>query len=331
MTGMIVRNEAVCLNNRYKKMDCHRCRQICPQGCSDQIQGLDLAKCDECGLCLAVCPAEAIAGVSYSPLSINASLSSTDSMLYLTCTRQDRQSDWPCLGFIDTYLLLAFVYSGSNSNRQVIVDNRHCFTCKPKVARYLQELCNSLEPVLKYVEKKPLLKGKAAGEYKRKEQVISRRDLIKCLFGEAKKVIAEAVQSNEHLMPLPRRQIFANYVENSAFTGMAPTRLFSAITISDSCHACGLCGQLCPNQAIVVKKQQSVLEFYQLAYKCTSCGVCAINCPRQAIIVTLAESLEMTHIATRTLPQCKKCGNLYQPVGDSELCFDCFLEANRGF
>ncbi len=327
MAGMIVRQSEVCLNNRFKKMDCRRCGQICPQGCMDAMQQPELTQCDECGLCLAACPAQALAGVSYSPQSFEALLALEDAVLCLTCTQQDKQSNWPCLGFLDARLLLTLVYSGKHSNRQIIVDNRGCADCKPAVARHLQQLCDTVAPVLAFAGKKPLLHGPAAAGYQRREKAISRRALASWLWGEAKSVIAVAVTSSEEPLPLPRRKLLANYV--GALAGMEePTRLFSGLVIAGNCHACGLCRQICPEQAIVTKDRGNTVDFYHQALACTGCGVCAVHCPRGAITLGPAAGLTLSHIASRTLPECQDCGKVYQPVGDNALCLVCSLKNN---
>lgn len=156
MDKKIVRNGELCLNNRYKKMECQRCRRICPQGCINSALEFDLTNCDECGMCLSDCPAEAIAGEGYSQTSICEILASANSPLWLSCSRQDKQSSWPCLGFLEARLLLAFVFSGKNSNRQIVVDNRFCFDCKPKVASYLQEMFRALNSILVVSQRHPI-------------------------------------------------------------------------------------------------------------------------------------------------------------------------------
>ena len=51
--------------------------------------------------------------------------------------------------------------------------------------------------------------------------------------------------------------------------------------ISDSCVACGTCGDSCPNDAIAM---DDALGRYTIdAGKCVDCGACAGTCPNEAI------------------------------------------------
>ncbi|XFO65061.1 NAD(P)H-quinone oxidoreductase subunit I, chloroplastic [Sporomusa silvacetica DSM 10669] len=314
------------MNTRYKKMACQRCRQVCPAGCISDAFEFDLSHCIECGLCLSSCPAEAIAGDGYSGKVLEAMLTADDSLLCLSCSLQDKQSSWPCLGFLDARLLLALVYSGKNSNRRVVVNNCSCSGCKRKVADYLGKILISVNQILSLAGKYQIVHGNAVSNFKPKEKVVSRRGFIRCLVGEAISVFSAVVIADSIPKPLPRQEFFIKYTEALAVSGMRPTGIFSGIAIGEKCRACGLCARICPQQAIAVEDNGGVVDFYHNAFKCTGCGVCLTNCPWGAIALGSAYSLTLFRVATCSLPRCLECGKLYQPVGDHELCLECFLK-----
>lgn len=322
MVEKIVLQKNKCLNNRYKKMACCRCEQICYRGCISKNQEFDLNKCDECGLCMAVCPAEAITGVNYAKRDMENMLNSADSPLVLSCRCQDKQSSWPCLGFLDTRLLLTLVYSGKG-NRQVVVDNRICSECKPKVANYLQQLVDNVNVFLLAFGKSPLIQGQTVSNYPRKEKVVSRREFFGSLLGEAMTVITEAVRSDGSPEPLPRQELFSTYVKSLSFTTMTPTNLFNTISIGKSCNTCGLCAKICPQKAIVIKEEGEIAAFYHNALTCTGCEVCIAHCSQKAITLVPARSLEIAYVATYHMPRCPQCNKVYQPVENYSLCFEC--------
>lgn len=326
MVAKIIRNSQVCLRDRYKKSDCLQCHLACPQGCINENLDFDLSNCNQCGLCLSVCPAEAIAGEEYSSKSYSDLLESTQSPVYLSCTRQDKRGNWPCLGFLDARLLLALVYSGKNGNRQVIIDNHACLNCNPKVADYLSNLFTALNSILAFAEKELLVMG--PNGYKNKEKVISRRDLAKFLLGQTIMVIADAIEYDGTPEPVTRQKFFSDYVGPSSLAKIAPTELFHGIAIAENCRACGLCEKICPRHAIKIETNESVLDFYHYAFRCTGCGVCAANCPEDALTIVHVNNLDKMHIKARILPSCKECGRFYQPIESSEICIECYLKQN---
>ncbi|WP_371361976.1 NAD(P)H-quinone oxidoreductase subunit I, chloroplastic [Sporomusa rhizae] len=323
MAGKIVPHKKLCLNTRYKKMTCRRCARICSKGCISEKLEFDLSKCDECGLCMAVCPAEAIAGENYSRKDVENMLNMADSPLVLCCSRQDKQSCWPCLGFLDTRLFLAMAYSGKGK-RKVVVDNRRCSKCNPKVADYLQRLLYNVNIFLHASGKSPIVQGQAVSNYPHKEKVVSRRAFFGSLIGDVMTVITEVVRSDGNPAELlPRQEFFSTYVKYHSFPEMMPTSLFNAISIGKSCHACGLCAKICPQKAIEIKEQGEVVDFYHRALTCTGCEVCVAHCPQKAITLVPAHSLKITYVATHHMPRCPQCNKVYQPVGNNSLCFEC--------
>ncbi|ATW24620.1 4Fe-4S binding protein [Candidatus Formimonas warabiya] len=323
MGGMVGIQQELCLNNRYEKPACQLCRLHCPQGCIHGDLQIDLKRCDDCGLCLSACPAEAIGGAAYSGESLDALMKSAESPLFFSCCRQDSQSGWPCLGFLDARLLLASVYSGPEEDRQVVVDDRACARCKPAVAAYVQELLRDVGEMLRAAGKTPLIHGEAVGTVKRREKQVSRRSFFTGMIGEALHVVREIAGNNTCCEALPRQALFARHAGPFSLSGPISTKFFFGIAISDACRACGLCTRICPRQAITVQDQGQILEFYHLPQNCTGCGVCAAHCPQGALSLGPAPALAKYHVATRPLPRCIRCGSLYQPVGKQVLCLEC--------
>ena len=124
-----------CINNRFAKVKCKVCMDTCPAKCISETLAIG-DQCTNCGLCLASCPDEAIGGVSY-PLEAVQQLFTDNEPIRLSCQKCQPDSVWPCLGFLDPVLLLALVFSGKDTRREVIIYQEDCRQCCDDVAEHL--------------------------------------------------------------------------------------------------------------------------------------------------------------------------------------------------
>ncbi|HWR41201.1 MAG TPA: 4Fe-4S binding protein [Patescibacteria group bacterium] len=319
----------LCLVYKYKKMTCNRCRERCPGAAIGEDLSINAA-CNDCGLCLAACPAEAIAGENYSPAALRKGLSGTAPLLF-HCQKQNSSSDWPCLGFLDARLLVGLALNISE-DRILLIDDSGCEHCRLPVKEQLWDSVGKANALLSYLDR-PLIKtGACAQNINADRQPISRRHFFTKLFGAAIETVGEVVlPAAADPAPLKRSSFFARIGENELdLPDGASQQIFTAITVTDSCHACGLCEKVCPNQAIIIQKEdEAAIQLYHNPLLCTRCGVCASFCQQRAIHFQWAEVLKTHLVANVSLPQCRCCGNYYQPMGGSEFCLECKFQ-NHG-
>lgn len=323
---MIHINENSCLNNRYKKSACNRCQEICPSKCIHEGLKINFSNCDDCGMCLAVCPAEAIASSEVTGKALQELIVAEESPLILSCHLRDKQNSWPCLGFLDARLLVVLVLSSVSHNRQIVLDNQLCNHCKPQVDSYLRDLVAETNQILIPVGKNPIIQGFDTESIKKREKLISRRNFLKSFVKEGAKIIVESLENENFPAPLPRQELFSEYGMSIDVPAIEPTKLFSGISFSTSCQACGLCERICPHKAISIQDHGGQLDFYHNSLICSSCDVCAVNCPQAAIALKPAACLGIYKIAERKLPRCAQCGNLYKPIANQEICLECFVK-----
>lgn len=323
---MIHINANSCLNNRYKKSNCNRCQEICSSNCIQEGLKINSSNCDDCGMCLAVCPAEAIASSEISGKALQELIVAEESPLILSCHLQDKQNNWPCLGFMDARLLIALVLSGVNHNRQIMIDNQLCNHCKPQVDSYLQDLVADTNKILIRIGKNPITQGFNKDSVTKQEKLISRRKFFKSFVKEGAKFIAVCLENENVPTPLPRQEFFSKYGISIDVPAIEPNKLFSSISFSTSCQACGLCEKICPHKAISIQEQGEQLDFYHNSLTCSSCDVCAVSCPQAAITLKPANCLGIYKVAERKLPRCAQCGGFYKPIANQEICLDCFVK-----
>ncbi|MDR3565152.1 MAG: 4Fe-4S dicluster domain-containing protein [Negativicutes bacterium] len=333
MAGTIGIDLERCLNSMYKKAACQRCRRQCPSGSIDATLAVDRKDCNECGMCLAICPSEAIWGEQYSRQALDDLFVDDSSPLVLACRRQSAESPWPCLGFLDPRLLLSLVASGGDGGRKVVLDDQSCSGCKEGVAEYLRQLADDVNQLLSQAEKPLVESGEAARRVARREKTVSRRDFFTQLLGATVTTVREVMATNiDGGQPLPRQALFTKYAGALSMPAAVTTKLFHNICINEKCQACGFCARICPVKAISIQDHGAALDFYHLPQKCTGCGVCVAHCPVMALSLTTAEQMAVYHVGRTELPRCTKCGELYQPSGNQPVCLECLLKHDyRGF
>lgn len=326
MSGPVGVDRQLCLNANYKKMACRRCSEACPAGCLTADLTLDAAGCNECGLCLAACPAEAVTGENFPSGPLENVLADPEAPAVLSCRRRREDSPWPCLGFVDGRLLLALALSGGGKGRRVAVDDAACAACRPAVAAKLAATVAEVNRLLLLAGKRPLSLGDEAAGFNPPPKPVSRRAFFAAMFGAAvdtvREVVAAGAGGSEHL---PRQAWFNRYVASQDFAGAAPSPLFPGLSIGEACQACGLCIRVCPGGALTAKDHGTALDFYHHPGRCSGCGLCAAHCPQGALALAAAGRSDTYQVARRDLPRCRECGQVYQPVGNNPLCIECML------
>jgi ferredoxin len=316
----------LCLTDNYKRIACRRCTDVCPAGCIDGDRRVDAGRCDDCGLCLAVCPVDAVAGGDFPRTPLDRVLADPEAPVVFACRRRRSDSPWPCLGFLDGRLLLALAGSGRDGARLLAVDDSDCADCRPAVAANLDEALTETDRLLKAAGKPALIRGEEAALRISQERPISRRTFFATLLGATVDTVREVVTAGAPGGErLPRQDWFARHA--GQFSGGAPSPFFAALTIGDDCLACGLCSRICPRKALTADEQGDRLDFFYHPARCSGCGLCAAHCPQGALTVASPGKPEPYHVARRFLPRCQSCGQVYQPVGNQPVCIECLLKS----
>jgi NAD-dependent dihydropyrimidine dehydrogenase PreA subunit len=323
----VVVDRQLCLNDNYKRIECRRCAAACPHGCFDADLAVDAGRCTDCGLCLAACPADAVAGENFPRAPLDKIFADQAAPLAFACRRRQADSPWPCLGFLDGRLLLALAVSGEGGARRVAVDDTACAACRPEVAARLEEIVVEANRLLLLAGKRLIGRDAAAAGQAAKEKPISRRAFFSALMGAAVDTVREvAAAGAAGAERLPRHEWFGRHVGAAVFAGDTPSPFFASLAIGDTCLGCGLCIRICPHGALTAEDHGTALDFYHHPARCSGCGLCAAHCPQQALTVAPPGRPDTYHVACRDLPRCQNCGQVFQPVGSQPVCIECMLK-----
>lgn len=259
---------------QYANGSCRRCEEICPQQ-AVKNRVFDATRCDDCGLCTAVCPAGAIqSGVDYDACLTQAQELEPQVLL---CQKASPHA-MPCLGALNRRLLWALA-----EKQPLAIDTSRCDACNPAVAQWLdkeiaacnQALATEGKPAIRLVHVKEIKKDPAPQ--------VGRRSFFQSLFHATARGVADFAESQTV------RQYAFDPVVWLEKQGLAPSGgVFPRLTAGDSCNACGLCTMLCPENAIAIKTDAAgskTLSFTPL--QCTGCQLCTGSCPHNALTMQL--------------------------------------------
>lgn len=261
----------------YANASCRRCEKICPQQAIKNRE-FDAARCDDCGLCTAVCPTGAI----WSRVDYDTYLTQTQKLepQVLLCEKvSPLKSSMHCLGALNRRLLWALA-----EKQPLAIDTSRCASCKPAVANWLDAEITACNKVLADEGKSSIRLVHVKETQKAATPQVGRRSFFSSLFQATARGVADFTKSQTE-QPYAFDPVV--WLEKQ---GLAANRdIFPRITANEHCNACGLCTMLCPENALTIKTDSTgkkMLSFTPLL--CTNCQLCIGNCPHKALTLQLA-------------------------------------------
>ena len=251
----------------YTNISCSRCQDSCPQQAITNRE-IDAEKCDNCGLCTAICPTGAIQSDSDYDAALTATQKLTPQVLMC---RKVSPAGMPCLGALNRRLLWALA-----ENQPLSIDTSRCAACNPAVAKWLDTEIAACNEVLQAADK-PLLKLVHVKEAAPAPKPVARRSFFRSLFHAAADTATEIAAAQT------QRQYAFDPVIWLEKQAASPCALFPGMTVQASCTACGLCTMLCPEKALAICDTETGKALTFNPVKCTACGLCINNCPQTAL------------------------------------------------
>jgi ferredoxin/coenzyme F420-reducing hydrogenase delta subunit len=351
-----------CKRARYRKSNCQRCLEICPENVISLDPGPTIKNgCTNCSLCQNACPTEVFQPELYTdPYLLNQAKTFLDSdrqqrpgekkKLFAHCQRAQNQDAnsllLPCLGRITPNIILGAALLGFD---EVALTRGICSQCRLHAGQKL--LLNSI------TASRILLKSAGLGRFKinieqsekKQEALLSRREIFSKISSKAKhtaasfayykeKAIREKLAGNRddklHKRPAPARQLLRKLLEvkeleNDIVVKHNPTFPWAKIKIEEKkCSACGICPALCPTGAISKKLENDKQLLFFNTSLCTNCSLCRAACPQNAIDFEenfcMADILakEPVVIARIKLTLCLICGEMIT-ARKNKLCSTC--------
>ncbi len=353
-----IRSE-LCGHSYSTRFSCRNCTDHCPvQGLTWKDKGWDLADCNRCGKCVAVCPShvfkldeEKLIKNSQSPQAMILSCS----VLQAELPESWQQAVTPVACLHQLYPELLINLSAQDAGLYIYLDTARCDQCQGfKLVQLLEQIdaFGAFSRRIIWIQQREELKLLLEA---RTVNAISRRDFLGTVFRRGKKATLgiinekiadysllldngpaptkadQAVQAEKRTKLLRAGELFAasQPMDNA---GLLPYRHLQV----DKCEFCGICTQLCPGRALMIESlgNRKYLRFWP--YKCSGCGLCQAVCIKGQLVwgnsMGFDEffSRQALTLAVAEMNRCQLCGaDLYfypkQPAG---VCAECSQSRN---
>ncbi len=329
-------NRLKCLRNEYYYNECRECIEICPENAIDIPKkriNLDGEKCIGCGICVGVCPSEALGSKNFD-VNEFVKIFSKSLNSEISCKKNT-----PCLSVFDVhhYIYLAL------QKEEVVCDLSECDGCvlnkEGEVKKSIQNRISLANEFLKTIESNKEIKTK------KETKTLSRRELFGNIFKEIKNFefedLKEEMQESKYEAKITQKLLllksalkeFLQKSSKSKFIGKFP--FIVEKEINDRCTNCSECVQFCPTGALFYSSDSSKI-FFQSG-KCINCSICDDICKERAIFTKDKEDFDLLKfafdraeiLASFKLEICKVCKCAFAYKEGDKICPRCASFENQ--
>ncbi len=330
-----------CLRERCKDSQCELCFKYCPQGAVNlnPQPAFDSAKCNKCGICVALCPTEAFSHTAPVYERWLAAAHGKKKVVF-SCASElgGDKIKVPCIGSLSSAVMVAVASSGSES---VSLDTGPCQNCTfhrgKEVALELAERANGILDV--FGAKTRIIASVEASELREtpRQKEYSRRELFSIFRKSASDVVTQTT-SQPSLATIPQNMTKKSFLLLNSLKALGipgkevPTAdlPFADVRIEQSCNGCGICAALCPSAALRTFDGEEHWELTFSMTHCIKCDVCTVICPQKSL--SYAPMLNLSHLLLNEKPQslvrlekaiCPECERSYVATGYTKRCPSC--------
>lgn len=350
-------SSAFCQRVRFKKSQCRKCLDVCPDDAISLDPGPTLSSsCSECDLCQTACPTEVfrddLRSETYLLDQVRSLLPRSRSpgaqrRLFIHCRQAEASPEAAlvsCLGALSENVLVGAALLGFDAT--VLISGR-CSECRLQPGEALVEASIKTS--------RTLLRGLGLGEVsiqreeKQRAAARDRKELFSFIFRRVRDHTASAryqsestppasrireLQRGDPVRPSARRETLRRLVAREG-PGLDEALDYDTdspwgiLRIEEaSCSACGTCAEVCPTGAIRQERSANEHLLYLNSGSCTNCALCSEACPESAIgfedRITLAEIFadRLRVLAKVKLAACVLCGERI-PADNGTMCPTC--------
>ena len=341
-----------CTRFRFRYSECRACADACPHDAialSGEGISVSAKACQNCALCLAACPTEALTGRNLPRIDILKRTMKSRAVTFACAPSQCPGDETvPCLGALDAALLATLAGAGV---AVTLAGTHHCTDC-PHGAVAPRMIARNLEAVaaLACAAGNPKWSAVTIAEHDAADAQAprhdaSRRHLFRRFLGAPASGVAQAASGVE-ARPVPLKAVrFAPAI--STVGRELLQRLFDAappaaapalplaeglhvarLEIAPGCTACEVCARACPTGAMQIA--ESVVGWllnFQFS-RCVGCGVCVEAC--QPRVLRFAATMDDLPAARETVTlhalnkqRCARCDRFFISPEPAEICTIC--------
>lgn len=360
----IVLDARHCLHSQDQYSDCAACFSICPVDAitAGKPPVLDTERCQSCLACLPVCPVGAYRADDDVSSLLNCATHLEDQTLELLCGLQPHSESGEdaesigiqihgCLAGLGTgaYLMLSAL-----GLKRLTVRTDACQVCKwqslfSEIHRQAEQANRFLtawgmDDAVTCMDEIPSPVERVLWDAK--NPPLSRRDLFRLMARQGQVTMARAMENG---VSESKRQPGRDRLRLLAAVSHLPEPSreadlhglgFAALTVSDSCTACGACGRACPTAALHFEKDEDEMTF-SISFSprdCIACDLCEHICLPDAITLNHTPTFEQVFgskeavmAASGQLVRCERCKTLMSKREVTRLCPLCDYRREHPF
>lgn len=318
-------DSSCCINEIQQKRYCGLCKVACHVSALDKITSPDFTHCDDCGICVAHCPAQVFTNSPSLTQKLITLVENTNQTITLSCYHSEKEADCKlsCLAAYPWEVLASLVV---NNNLISFVPGE-CDSCPHKTQMLLFE--RSLSQLKSFLGEEAY---KTIFSENQKPQLQSRREAFSNLFRQGGRSALNLLP--EELRSSPDKNLWRKILLHRLASQNPSKHTAHWITpiIQEDCKAYGICEKLCPNKALrIVLGEDKAFYLTHFSWKCQGCGLCASACPWKCITEFGRVALEPAHRPVVTKTKAKVCNHCSNPAyGELELCIECSIKQREG-
>lgn len=321
-------NADKCINSFGKNSNCKKCKEYCPEkaiGLKDNKVIIDENLCNQCGICTAVCPTQAIRVKGTGEDEIYT-LAGEKKNLVVACSMENAigNLDISCLNalhpeFISSLFIL-------HKDKKLHFNLSKCSNCKlgyentifkdslNKAVKFAKTL--GINPIYEIHTEETDLSDLVIEE-------ISRRNLFKLVKKESGNMVAKTVISMIDVED--NKPTIRNILQNSIkslklnYENDDPNIFWEYWDVNIDCNGCSKCVSACHSNAWKIEKDDTSIKLYYKSDNCYKCGLCEKICPKKAITKGNIGDIKISEFNLKReiiLSTCKSCNNKFIPVSN---------------
>ncbi len=312
-----------CVHTRIVSASCRACADACPLDAwviDDDIIGIDVERCDGCGICAAACPTTAIR-LAQAPAQFSHEQPDTALVACRPAVPEGASGVRACLNAIGLDELAALYHQGM---RRLLVCREACAKCPRGTAPAFDEAWSGLARLLADrglggVTLEALAPAQWRAAHERAAR-LSRRGFLMALRPRERPRQAAADDdhdaANDARPPTACEHLAGAAHDAEAALAAGAPRLtpFTPAIDPETCTACDACARICPSAAITLEAPPGAAHAYHLTPdRCTACRMCLDVCEAGAVTIG-----EWRHAGENRVQldasQCARCGNVFRTV-----------------
>lgn len=345
--------QSACARFRFRYSECDRCASVCPHEAirlADDGIGIDTARCQNCGLCVAACRTGAVTSDAITPIDWVRKAVAAGAASF-ACPRVERPGAQrvPCLAALDASVL---AYLSRRNVPAQLWGADQCERC-PHGERGAALLALNLEAVEALARETTdpaqwLAIDLPHAPQSENELRPARRQLFRRLIGRAVDAATVPREDPEATVPVPEKAIRAgpyhlpevrevlNIVRRNPARADRPANAHPSLPTIDlrldaGCTHCEACFRACPTGALQIVESADAWSLEFSADRCVGCEVCLEVCQPQ--VLGAAPSIPSPDSGWRPLhrlgkQRCQRCDRPFVSATPDEHCPICADDAD---